>query len=198
MRCANGSKTSLGSLAIAGLMTGLLASCATTVAPAAPPGDIVSGAWQHHKADFSYAAFTTRYTCSGLEDHTRQILLHLGARKDVKVIASGCPGPENTPSFTAWVKAEFYTLAPVEGAAGPAAVQAQWTALELSPQRPQFMGDGDCELVQGMKDFITKNFSLRDIEYRTQCTPHQITLDGFSVKVQALRAVPVKSSEAKG
>ncbi len=29
------------------------------------------------------------------------------------------------------------------------------------PRRPSFMGDGDCELVQEMKDFITKNFTLR-------------------------------------
>jgi hypothetical protein len=51
------------------------------------------------------------------------------------------------------------------------------------------MGDGDCELIQGMKDLIIKNFSLRDIEYRTSCVPHEVSMDAYAVKGQALRAV---------
>jgi hypothetical protein len=53
------------------------------------------------------------------------------------------------------------------------------------------MGDGDCELIQAMKDLVTKNFSLRDLEYRTDCVPHELMMDGFAVKGQALRALPV-------
>jgi hypothetical protein len=41
-----------------------------------------------------------------------------------------------------------------------------------------------------MKDLITQNFTLRDVEYRTSCYPHQISLDGFAVKGQTLRAMP--------
>jgi hypothetical protein len=68
----------------------------------------------------------------------------------------------------------------------------------VTPRRPNFMGDGDCELVQGMKDLITKNFSLRDVQYRTDCFPRQITLDGFAVKGQALRAVLPMRDAVKG
>ena len=60
------------------------------------------------------------------------------------------------------------------------------------------MGDGDCELVREMKDLITKNFSLRNLEYRTDCFPHDVTLDEFSVKVQALRASPQMTAAATG
>jgi hypothetical protein len=169
----------------------LWASAGSAVAAAAsPPPDLVSGAWQHHKLTFNYVGFTTLYTCDGLESHVRQILLHLGARKDVKVYATGCPGPFNTPTHTAWVQVDFYTLAPAPAGAAADAVHAYWTPLELTPRRPSFMGEGDCELIQGMKDVITQNFSLRDVEYRTDCFPHQVTLDGFAVKVQALRASP--------
>jgi hypothetical protein len=68
-----------------------------------------------------------------------------------------------------------------------------WAALIITPKKPDFMGDGDCELIQGMKDLITRNFSLRDIEYRTDCSPHQITMNGFSIKGQALRALPLQA-----
>ena len=162
-------------------------------AAASPPADLVSGAWQHHKVTFNYVGFTTLYTCDGLEGHVRQILLHLGARKDAKVTASGCPGPFNTPTHTAWVNVDFYTLAPAPQGGAADTVKAHWTPLELTPRRPYFMGEGDCELIQGMKDVITQNFSLRDVEYRTDCVPHQLTLDGFAITGQALRASPAPS-----
>jgi hypothetical protein len=163
-----------------------------------PRTDIVTSAWQHHKVMFSYFGFTSLYTCDGLEDQVRRILLHLGARKDVTVRASGCPGPDNTPSHSAWVDADFYTLVPAADASGAGAVNARWTPLEVTPRRPSFMGGGDCELIQEMKDLVTKNFSLRDVEYRTDCVPHEVTLDAFAVKGQALKAVPPNANAVRG
>ncbi len=171
---------------------------------AAAPADVVSGEWQHRRRTFAYQGFTTLYTCDGLADHVRQILLYLGARKDLKVIATGCPGPFNSPSRSAFVNVDFHALVPgaaapgaaVPGAAAPASetLKARWAPIELAPQRPNFMGVGDCELIQGMKDFITKNFTLRAVEYRTSCFPNQATLNGFSVKGEALRALPPAAS----
>ena len=189
------------SLAVVAALIGL--SCWALIARAAvhtadsPPVDM-AGAWQHHKVSFNYVGFTALYTCEGLEDQVRQILLYLGARKDVHVSARGCPGPLDTPSHNASVNADFYTLAPVAGAGASDTVNARWTAFELTPRHPGFMGNGDCELMQSMKDLITKNFSLRNVEYRTDCFPHDVTLDEFSVKVQALRASPQITAAATG
>jgi hypothetical protein len=168
---------------------------------AAPPGDVVSGAWQHHKLTFNYFGITTLYTCDGLESQVRQILLHLGARKDAKVRATGCPGPSNSPSRSAFVNVDFYAIAPAADtpgatASGADSIKAHWTPVELSPQRPSFMGDGDCELMQEMKDLITSHFTLRGVEYRTSCTPHSLNIDGFSIKAQALRVLPATVSGA--
>ncbi len=60
----------------------------------------------------------------------------------------------------------------------------------MSPTHPYFMAGGDCELVHEMKDIISKNFSLRDLNYRTDCVPHQVNIDGFGIKAQALKALP--------
>jgi hypothetical protein len=128
----------------------------------------------------------------------RDVLVHIGARKDARVTASGCPGLYGTPSQSAWVTADFYTLAPVADAGRSDAVKARWTPLEVTPRRPNFMGDGDCELIQEMKDVITKNFSLRDMEYRTSCYPNELSLDGFAIKGQSLRAVSMTSSALTG
>jgi hypothetical protein len=166
------------------------AAVLAAVSHADSPADVITGAWQHHKVTFNYTGFTAAFTCDGLGDHVRQILVHLGARRDAYVTAAGCPGPYNTPSTSAFVSADFYTLAPTAVGAGPDQVQAQWSVLDVTPRRPDFMGDGDCELLQGMKELITQNFTLRDIEYRTSCYPHQISLNGFAVKGQALKAIP--------
>jgi hypothetical protein len=186
---------------VAALLIGV--SCWAHIARAAvhtadsPPGDIAAGAWQHHKVSFNYVGFTALYTCAGLEDQVRQILLYLGARKDVHVSARGCPGPFDTPSHNASVDADFYTLAPVAGAGASDTVKARWTAFELTPRHPRFMGDGDCELTESMKDLITKNFSLREIEYRTNCYPNAFNPDSFAVKAQALRALPQTSTASR-
>jgi hypothetical protein len=66
------------------------------------------------------------------------------------------------------VDANFYTLAPVAGAADPDMVAARWTPVEATTRRPSFMGRGDCELIEEMKDLITQNLRLRDVECRTQ------------------------------
>jgi hypothetical protein len=169
----------------------ILGGLAGVAAADAVPAEVVPSQWQHHQVKFNYVGFTTLYTCDGLEDHVRQIFLHLGARKDISVRAAGCPGPGDTPSHDALVNADFYTLAPATDANNSNRVQGHWTPLEVTPKRPNFMGDGDCELIQELKPVITQNFTLRNVEYRTDCFPHEITLNGFSVKGQALRLLPL-------
>ena len=171
-------------LAVAILPLSLAAAAADTPVAA----DIVPGVWQHHKVTISYFGITAAYSCDGLEEHVRNILLHLGARKDAKVYANGCPRGPEVPSHTAWIETDFYTLAPADGSVADA-VKAHWAAREVTPRRPFYMGDGDCELIQEMKDLVLKNFSLRDVQYRTDCVPHQIVLDGFGINGQALIAV---------
>jgi hypothetical protein len=167
-----------------------LAEAAPAEAPVAP-ADVVPGIWQHHKVTVSYFGITAAYSCDALEDHVRSILLHLGARPDAKVNANGCPGGPDRPSHNAWIETNFYTLVPADAASASSAatVKAHWAAREITPRQPYFMGDGDCELIEQMKDLISKNFSLRDVQYQTECVPHELMVNGFSIKGQALIAV---------
>src|SRR5580698_10464283 len=47
--------------------------------------------WVQRKLDYTYMGFTTKYSCDGLRDNVRQVLLALGARrKDLKIQSTGC------------------------------------------------------------------------------------------------------------
>ena len=120
----------------------------SSVAAETTVGASVAGSWQARKDTFDFYGITTLYSCSSLEDRVKEILILFGARKDMQVFATGCARGNTELSHFATVRAEFYTLAPAALAGGAGVVNAQWTALELSPRHPFFMGDGDCELVK--------------------------------------------------
>jgi hypothetical protein len=180
-------------VALAGLGA---AACATEQARPAD-GQVVAGTWEHHQANFTYFGITSLYSCSGLETNIRQLLQHLGARKDVKVNARGCPYGYDTPGHNAIVDLDFYTLSPSGDANATNTVQARWTPVVVSATQPYFMGHGDCELIQEMKDIISNNFSFRDLNYRTDCVPHEVNIDDFGIKAQTLKALPAAASASR-
>jgi len=160
-------------------------------------GQIVAGTWERHQAHFNYYGITVLYTCSGLEANIRALLQHLGARKDVKVNAVGCPYGFDTPSRHAIVDIDFYTLAPSNDASAADAVQARWTPVVVSATQPRSLGRGNCELVEEMKDIISKSFSFRDLKYRADCVPRQLNLDEFGINAQTLKALPAAASASR-
>jgi hypothetical protein len=160
-------------------------------------GPVVAGTWEHHHATFTYFGITSLYSCDGLESDIRSLLLHLGARKDATVRANGCPRGSSVPSRTAIVDLDFYALAPSADANAANTVQAHWTPVVVDSTHPNSMGRGDCELIDEMKDVLSKNFSLRDLSYRTSCVPHQVGIDDFSVKAEVLKPLPAAVA-AKG
>ena len=171
------------------IATGLFVS-GTSVATAAAAVEQETGTaqWHPQKAEFTYTGFTALYTCDGLEDKVRDILLTFGAQKGVKVHARGCSDGRNRPSKFAWVTAEFSSLATATDPAAADAVKAVWSKVQLAPNRPFFMGSGECELVEQMRDVLQKGFTLRNIEYRTSCVPHQISVADYAVAAEVLKA----------
>ncbi len=103
-------KRFLISAAIAALVA--LTGSGASFAGDASAGEPTAGTWEHHQAEFTYLGITTLYSCDGLETNIRSLLLHLGARKDVKVNARGCPHGSSVPGRNAIVALDFYSLAP--------------------------------------------------------------------------------------
>ncbi len=175
-------------ITIAGL-TALLLALPPLTALAEPAATPEAATWQHHHVRFLYLGFTSRYTCSGLDGKVANILRFFGARSDIGVHTVGCPRGPSSLTHSAWIAVDFDTLAeaPADAVTGDT-VAAQWSARELNPVRPIFMGDGDCELMEALKPILTGNFSWRDLSYKTQCTPHQAyLLDEYHVHGQVLK-----------
>jgi hypothetical protein len=147
--------------------------------------------WQHRSMTFNYVGFTTFYECDALESQVGRILEYFGARHDVKVSAS-CPRGPDVPSGQAWVKTEFYVPAQIDDPSVASVATAQWTPLRVNYREPGFIGNGDCELLQAMKDLVTKSFGIRDLKYSTSCFPHELTNGDFTITGVALK-VPVSS-----
>ncbi len=177
----------LVSMAIGGALFTFSGAGAMAAEAAAPDNAPVSAVWQHHSVRFNYFGITALYSCDALESNVRALLLHLGARKDPKVSARGCPNGPSAPSRNAILETDFYSLAPTNDA--PDAVQAHWQHVEVSPMHPSFMGRGDCELIDAMKDLILKNFTLTNVAYRADCTPHQVNIDDFTIQAEALKTL---------
>ncbi len=143
--------------------------------------------WEHHQASTAYFGQTSHYTCSGIEETLKHVLLYLGARPDLKVEAS-CPDPIE-PVKTAVVTTDFYSLQPASSGAGDT-IGGEWVPIKLTPQSPQlapYLGTSECELVYQFKDLFTKAFSFRDLKYHALCFPHDVTLLDYSVRGQVLK-----------
>ena len=160
-------------------------SISAGVAHAAPEQQ--PAVWQLHHAQFDYFGITSRFTCDGLENKVRQILLYLGARNDVYVQA-GCPGGPFSISRSAFVRVDFSTLVASAAVSDSNATAASWTTLNLAARRPSFLGDGDCELIDQMKKLVTDNFSWRGkISYRTDCPINTLEFHDYQIQGEVLK-----------
>jgi len=167
---------------------GVSLAAAAPGATAAADTSTTAAEWHPQQMTLNYSGFTTLYSCDGIEHKVRDILLAFGARKDLTVRATGCNEGASRPSRFAWVRAEFNTLAPATDPGAAAAVKSAWTKVQIAPHRPDFMGAGECELVEQMKDMLQKGFTLRNAEFRTACIPHQISMADYNVTAEVLKS----------
>ena len=161
---------------------------ATPLSSLAAAADTSSAHWRAQKLEFTYSGFTARYSCDGIEGKVREMLLSFGARKDLKVKATGCEqGGGQVTSKMAWVATEFSSLALGPDPDSADTVNAEWTKAQLAPNRPSFMGTGECELVDAMRELLQKGFALRNVVYRADCVPKHVSIADYSVNAEVLK-----------
>ncbi len=177
------------------------ASVATAAAPSAPSKP-VAAVWKARQLDFTFAGFTTHYTCSGFESVLGRLLRAAGARADAKVSAS-CTAPFGHPerisiahlSFSVLVPIEHGTPATADSKAKP--VEAQWKTVRWQAHSPLALdlGEGDCELVDEFARRILPLFSVRDVVNDMNCVPHQLQVGGVDLRFRAL--APLNAAKRK-
>ena len=162
-----------------------------------------SAVWTQKEFQFVYQGFTTKYSCDGLRDKMRTVVLELGARKsDLKVYERGCSGRSGVPDPFPGVTVKMSVLVPADAAVAPGAeptVPSQWKAVMLKLDNSSLSEAGECELVEQVKQKVLPFFSTRNVDLKNNCVPHQLSPGGtlLSAEVLAPDQMPVRAAGAR-
>ena len=184
----------------AGLMCAwpfLVGGAAAGAPQAARSANMLSAVWREQRFDFFYTGRTARYSCGGLRDKMRALLLELGARQDLKVAAIGCDetaprlGGDSLPNlhilFSSPVLPDTQAPPPSQGASR--GVDARYQPFTLSSDAFRNLGIGDCELVEEFVRQVLPRFATRGVKKDIACVPYQLTGSRFVVRGETLRAI---------
>jgi hypothetical protein len=163
-----------------------LAVMALGAAAASAAESPTTAVWREHKGSINYFGITSVYTCLGIESKIRKILVYFGARNDVIANARGCNASDMPVGRAMTISVRLFTLVPPDPAATAPAVRAGWSPRAINSNSNSFLANGDCELIDQMHEFIEHNFSLRNLDYRTDCTAHEVNPGSFSVRGEFL------------
>jgi hypothetical protein len=192
----------IGSIGIAGLICAALASSAVLASSAAFADDASShsaGVWQKHEYSFQFMGFTTTYSCDGLADKLKTLLIASGARPDATARAGACASGFGRPDKFARADLTFYTLAPAGSVASDSKpMDGIWLPVTIAPHHPREVAAGDCELVEQFRSNVLGMFTTRNVESRTTCVPHQLSGSAIYLKFESFAALPKAARPKRG
>jgi hypothetical protein len=177
----------------------------------------VDAVWMEREILVTYMAFTSFYSCRGLRDKVAWVLEELGARPGFKVTTRGCvevTGPEVMPAVRIVaalpVAATPEVLAELASGAAKRELAARATGTALPetggtdrframPRRVEFtsrpggpLEDGDCELIEQLRDQVMVPLGAKIIENGVRCVPRQVRPGAVRLTVEVLQPVPVQ------
>jgi hypothetical protein len=164
----------------------------TSLAEEPPTAAPDHGVWQKHEYSFAFLGFTSTYSCDGLADKLRVLLIAAGARHDAKSWPGACASGFGRVDKFARADLTFYTLAPAgsDTPAGGQRVDSVWRPVALADRSPRELGLGDCELVEQFRNSVLPMFTTRNVENKTTCIPHQESGSLISLRFESLAAAP--------
>ena len=176
---------------ILGLAGAMLLSTAALAADA-PASPAARGSWQTHKYSFQFLGFTSTYSCDGLADRLKELLLAAGARADAKSQPGACAAPFGRPDKFARADLTFSTLAPLDAAADANGkpVNGTWRAVIFAAHTPRNLQIGDCELVEQFRQQVLPMFTTRNVVSNITCIPNQESGSVIDLKFDSFTALP--------
>jgi hypothetical protein len=175
MRCDTRGFATLGLSAL------LISTSASTVRAADAPAaaDHELAVWVPLQLIFRYTPLTTTYSCSGLEQRVKALLIKLGARADLEARGYGCTQLTG-PDPLAGVRIKMNVLEPAGAHPGLA---AHWRRVNLLEDRDLLSAAADCELIEQIAQKIVPLFTVRNVDYHAACPPQSPSPE--SVRLQA-------------
>ena len=182
--------------AIAPVVAGFLAAGAAFADSPAAPAQSASGVWQKHEYTFQYFGFTTTFSCDGLADKLKILLIAAGARADVKATEGPCVTGYGRPDKFARANLTFYTLAPDSAAALADAkrIDGTWRPVHFAPYSPRELRLGDCEVVDQFVTSVLPMFTTRNLDNHTVCVPRQESGSDINLKMDVFVPAPVTAA----
>ena len=164
-------------------------------------GEPIAAVWKEQQLRFLYLGRTSRYSCDGLRDKVRAMLLELGARRDLRIEAVGCegsaargrlgaPGPRLNIVFSAPALLDAKGKPPHAGDSG--ALVARYETFTITSDAFRNMGIADCELVEEFAHQILPKLVTRHLRQDITCVPFQQSGGRFLVRGEILRTVPFR------
>ena len=188
---------------------------ATSAADTAVP-ERVDAVWVPHSITFAYFGITSFYSCDGLRDTARHILLRAGARKDdlkvrVTCVETGGVGVEQMPqvridaAFPAPATPELLErlrndpkrelTARVRGETKKAddalvPFPAERRTVHFDGRSDRRIDDGDCELLEHLVRHVFTPLGLQQAEgSRLSCMPRSVTVGAVNLRLETLQKV---------
>jgi hypothetical protein len=158
----------------------------------------IAAVWKEQHLNFFYMGRTSRYSCEGLRDKVRAMLLDLGARRDIRVTALGCDeaaARERPGSLGPSLNIVVFTPALPDASAKPprpgdlAAVYARFEPFTITSDAFRNMGIADCELVEEFSRQILPKLAARNLKQDITCVPLQQSGSRFLVRGEVLRTL---------
>jgi len=158
----------------------------------------VAAVWREQRFNFTYMGRTSRYSCDGLRDKVRAMLLDLGARRDLTIAATGCADYGRVPVDSATPSLAVVFSAPAipdvsmkpSHAGDLAAIDARFESFTIASDAFRSLGFGDCELVEEFTRQILPKFVTRRMTRDITCVPYQASGSRFLVKGEILKPLP--------
>jgi hypothetical protein len=150
------------------------------------------GVWQKHEYSFVFMGFTSTYSCDGLADKMKLLLIAAGARQDAKSQPGACASGFGHPDKFARANLTFYTLAPsgTDTPSGSTQVDGVWRPVSFTDHSPRDLRTGDCELVEQFRNNVLPMFTTRNVDDHTTCVPHQDSGSVISLRFESFTAAP--------
>jgi hypothetical protein len=162
-------------------------------------GSPLQAVWKEQHLEFSYLGLTARYSCQGLRDKMRSLLLDLGARRDLQVALFSCD--ESAPLGRGYIGPRlslvFSSPALPDASVKPLhpgdlmAVDARYEPFTLTSDAFRNYGVGDCELIEEFAREILPRLSARNVKQDITCMPYQASGSRFFVRGEILRATRI-------
>lgn len=176
-------------------LTGILALCAGAEFSVA---DTVAAVWKPQKVSFYYFGRTSRYTCDGLRDKMRVMLLDMGARRDLSITTHGCEIsgrrldlPGLNPGLSIVFNAPAVRAADEKPGGAEPGVDAQYQPFVFMQDAFRNFEVGDCELIEEFSRQILPKFSTRGVKQDISCIPYQVSGNRYLIRGEVLKALPV-------